>query len=83
MYRKNKDLVKARFPYLKLDDKNHSLGTDIDILITVSQSKTGLPVAQVTRNNHRVFLNSSYDPELDARRWIQHNLDSEAGHLIL
>ncbi len=81
MYRKNKDLVKERFPYLKLDDKNHSLGTDIDV--TVSQSKTGLPVAQVTRNNHRVFLNSSYDPELDAKRWIQHNLDSKADHLIL
>ncbi len=83
MYQENVNLVKRRFPYLKLNGNIHSSGTDIDIHLTVSRSKTGLPVAQVTRNNHRVFLNSSYDPELDAGRWIQHNLDSKAGHLIL
>jgi hypothetical protein len=81
MYQKNLNLVRQRFPYLPVSDKGRSFGTDI--LVTVNKSKTGLPVAQVTRNNRRVFLNSSYDPELDAIRWVQHNLDANAGYLIL
>jgi hypothetical protein len=81
MFEKNLKLVRKRFPYLTISQNTNSI--DSDLLINVSLSKTGLPVAQVTRNNRQVFLNSSYDPELDARRWVEHNLDKDAGHCIL
>jgi hypothetical protein len=81
MFEKNLNLVREKFPYLNISQNTN--GNDSELFINVNLSKTGLPVAQVTRNNHRVFLNSSYDPELDARRWVEHNLDKAAGHYIL
>jgi hypothetical protein len=81
MFEKNLNLVRKKFPYL--DIPQNTKNTQPDLIIDVGRSKTGLPIAQVTRNNHRVFLNSSYDPELDARRWVEHNLDQAAGNCIL
>ncbi len=81
MFNKNMDLVKKRFPQVYQELLKET--ADPDLIIEVSQSRTGLPVASVTRNGRKLYLNSPYDPELDARRWAENNRTETSGSCIL
>jgi hypothetical protein len=77
MFNKNMDLVKKRFPQVYQELLKET--ADPDLIIEVSQSRTGLPVVSVTRNGRKLYLNSPYDPELDARRWAENNRTETSG----
>ena len=67
LFDKNSKLLKEKFPHLALELKEPGhTGVEFEVI----QSKTGLPVARVIRNNRRVFLNSPYDPVSEADRWL-------------
>jgi hypothetical protein len=66
-YDSNLKFIAKRFPRLSeiIQKDNQEEAIDIEIC----RSKTGLPVARVSKNGRKVYLNSIYDPELEAVRW--------------
>ncbi len=80
IFDKNRDLLAKRFPFLR-----EELAGPMDGIIKLETelSKTGLPVAKVYRGDRKVYLNSPYDPELDARRWASNQSISETGSLLV
>jgi hypothetical protein len=83
MFQKNLALVQKKFPrlYQQLTASNPTATT---LEIGINQSRTGLPVAYIINNGRKVFLNSSYDPEQEARRWMNSNIDPKSsGSCIL
>jgi hypothetical protein len=83
MFEKNLALVQKKFPWLyqELYSENPSPSS---LEVGVGQSRTGLPVAYVMQHGRKVFLNSSYDPEQEAGRWVNSNFNQESsGSLIL
>lgn len=78
---KNRRLLGRKFPYLfKEIDQN---GAAEEIEVEVTRSKTGLPVARVNRMNRRLYLNSVYDPEAEAGRWIDSRVRPETECLVI
>jgi hypothetical protein len=81
IYEKNIKFISDRYPYLlkELNEKSAKDGTDLEIC----RSRTGLPVLRVTKGERKVYLNSAYDPELEAKRWAERRSGNEKGSLIL
>ena len=83
MFKKNLALVKKKFPrlYQELSSANKP---ETNPELGIVQSRTGLPVAYLTRDGRKVFINSSYDPEQEADRWVKSNFEPEtSGSCIL
>lgn len=69
-----------RFPFLI----NQLSGPSTEeITLEIEMSKTGLPVARMNRAGRKVYLNSPYDPELDAQRWAANQTGETASSNIL
>lgn len=68
-----------KFPHLvqELQQTGQS-ETDIEIV----QSKTGEPVARAERGGKRLFLNSSYNPQIEADRWVD-NLNKNPNSCLI
>jgi hypothetical protein len=81
IYEKNIKFISERYPYLlkELNGKSVKGGTDLEIC----RSRTGLPVFRLTKGDRKVYLNSVYDPELEAKRWAERRSGNEKGSLIL
>ncbi len=77
----NLKIISERFPHLLQDIKRAAV--DPDPRVTVTRSRKGLPVAQLNVGERRLYLNSSYDPELEAERWAERQGGSELKALIL
>lgn len=80
-YQKNLKFINARFPFL-INELNN-VTRDSNLTIEVVQSKTGKPVARVAKGERRVFLNSAYDPELEAERWAEKHVAGEKSTLFI
>jgi hypothetical protein len=79
-FEKNRNFLAKRFPFLL---KEISGPVTEEITLEVERSKTGLPVARVNRAGRKVYLNSPYDPELDAQRWVANQTGETASGNIL
>jgi hypothetical protein len=81
LFEKNMAIIAKRFPHLVkwLTDDTGNEGTEVEVL----QSKTGLPIPRLSRDGQRVFLNSSYDPELEADRWLTSLVDEQHKGLLI
>lgn len=80
-YEKNLKLISARFPFL-LKELNTATKNPNLIIETVS-SKTGPPVARIVKNGRQIYLNSPYNPELEAERWAErHAADGKSALFI-
>ena len=80
-YEKNLKLIADKHQHLlealnRVSDKDH-------INLETSLSRSGQPVLRVTSNGRKVFLNSAYDPELEAERWVERRSSNVNGVLIL
>ena len=80
-YEKNYNLIKVKYPYL-LKELN---GTAVNNALTLEtgRSRTGMPLLRVMRNERKIFLNSPYDPVLEAERWAERRGGNPKGALIL
>ncbi|NLY74095.1 MAG: DUF115 domain-containing protein [Firmicutes bacterium] len=69
IYEKNLNYIKAKYPHLlkELKGKPDSNG----ITLEINSSRNGLPVARIIKDQRKVYLNSAYDPELEAERWVE------------
>lgn len=80
LFEKNQNFLNKRFPFLV----NQLFGPSTEeITLEVEMSKTGMPVARVNHGGRKVYLNSPYDPELDAQRWADNQTKETASGNIL
>ncbi len=77
----NLKIIEERFPHLLQGIKKAAAEPDAQVIVTSSRS--GLPVAQVSNGERRLYLNSSYDPELEAERWVEKLVKSDLSALVL
>ena len=81
LFEKNKNLLKKRFPFLVNELSRRSIE---GITLEVEMCKTGLPVARVNQAGRKVYLNSPYDPELDAQRWATNQIGATtSGNIVV
>lgn len=80
-YEKNYNLIKVKYPYL-IKELNGTAANN-DLKLETSHSRRGMPVLRVTRKERRIFLNSPYDPVLEAERWAERRGGNAKGALIL
>lgn len=80
-YEKNLQFIESRFPYLIKELAEDEAAEPVELEVT--RSKTGLPVARVGKDGRKVYLNSVYDPELEARRWAAKLAGEERSCLVI
>ncbi len=80
-YEKNFKFISTKFPFLLKELNNISKKTDLDI--EVIKSKNGKPVTRVVKNGRQIFLNSAYDPEMEAGRWAERHAVNEKSTLFI
>lgn len=80
IYEKNIKFISERYPYLlkELDEKTPNGG----VYLETCRSRTGLPVLRLTKGDRKVYLNSVYDPELEAKRWAERRSGNEKGLIL-
>ncbi|MCL6589529.1 MAG: DUF115 domain-containing protein [Firmicutes bacterium] len=80
LFEKNRDFLARHYPFLL---KELSGPVTEEISVEIEQGRTGLPVARVSRAGRKVYLNSPYDPELDARRWAANQFGGTSARNVL
>ena len=80
IYEKNLNYIKAKYPHLlkELNGKPDSNG----ITLEINSSRNGLPVGRVIKDQRKIYLNSAYDPELEAERWVERHAGDKNALII-
>lgn len=81
IYEKNMKFINDRFPHLLKELTGKPANNRIHL--ETSRSRTGLPIARLTKDQRKIHLNSAYDPELEAGRWVERRAGNVKGALIL
>ncbi|WP_163579000.1 motility associated factor glycosyltransferase family protein [Gracilibacillus saliphilus] len=71
----NINLLRKKFPYVRNSTKDVSYHHNISL----QKSKTNLPTITIEVNDHQAFLHSKYDPEKEAQRLIEANMEKIKG----
>ncbi len=78
-YQKNMKFIKKRFPHLLPFLEANQEKEEIEVL----SSKTGLLVARMKREDSKIYLNSFYNPEGEAKRWAEGLREDDHSCLII
>lgn len=65
----NVRLLKARYP--EIASRVAASGSSESAGIEVYRARSGLPTLAVSRGDRTIHLHSTYDPEAEARRWVE------------
>ena len=80
-FEKNLQYIRGRYPHLIKEIEGQ--GGASEVRVEICRSKNGLPVARLVKENRSIYLNSIYDPELEAKRWAARFADDPHSVLVL